>query len=148
MATIAPAPIYTDNKYSITDESKRTTKKTDELGKEDFLKLLITQLKNQDPLNPMKDTEFIAQLATFSSLEQARNTSKRMEEYTAVSMIGKEVTDIQNDKGTVSSVSIGKEGEVELTIDFKKKDESGNMVDVSKVIAYSEVKEIKNKISL
>lgn len=40
------------------------------LGREEFLKLLIAQLENQDPLEPAQDTEFVAQLATFSSLEQ------------------------------------------------------------------------------
>jgi len=41
---------------------------TDVLGKDDFLQLLVTQLQNQDPLNPMDSTEFTAQLAQFSSL--------------------------------------------------------------------------------
>lgn len=43
---------------------------TNQMGKQDFLQLLVSQLRNQNPLEPMKDTEFVSQLATFSSLEQ------------------------------------------------------------------------------
>jgi flagellar basal-body rod modification protein FlgD len=48
------------------------------LGKDDFLKLLVTQLQNQDPMNPTDSTEFVAQLAQFSSLEQMSNVNDNL----------------------------------------------------------------------
>lgn len=78
----------------------RTT--SNELGKDDFLKLLIAQLSNQDPTSPMENTEFIAQMAQFSSLEQISNMNNEFSKLTAtfnssqaVSMIGKTV-DLEN----------------------------------------------------
>ena len=70
---------------------------SNELGKDAFLRLLIAQLQNQDPLNPMDDREFIAQMAQFSALEQMTNLNKTIEnmasldKYSAVSYVGKTV---------------------------------------------------------
>lgn len=84
-----------------TAQAKSTTAKTT-LGKEDFLKLLVAQLKNQDPLNPMESVEFTAQLAQFSSLEQLLSISSELKNQSlsimtlahtqAVGLIGKSVT--------------------------------------------------------
>lgn len=50
------------------------------MGKEDFLKLLVAQLKNQDPLSPQDNTQFVAQLAQFSSLEQGMGVNDRLDQ--------------------------------------------------------------------
>jgi flagellar basal-body rod modification protein FlgD len=61
-----------------TVKSTSTSKST--LGKDDFFKLMIAQLKNQDPLNPMDGTQYAAQLAQFSQLEQLTNLNDTMQE--------------------------------------------------------------------
>lgn len=61
------------------------------LGKDAFLQLLVTQMKYQDPLNPSTDTEYIAQLATFSQLEQLQNLSQISTNTQAFSLVGKTV---------------------------------------------------------
>ncbi len=55
---------------NIANTIKNKPKKVQNLGKDEFLKLLVAQLSHQDPLEPMKDQEFIAQMAQFSALEQ------------------------------------------------------------------------------
>jgi flagellar basal-body rod modification protein FlgD len=57
-----------------------TSGATKTLGKDDFLKLLITQLKNQDPLNPLDQNQFLAQTAQFTSLENLQNISTQLAE--------------------------------------------------------------------
>lgn len=82
-------------------QSTTPEQKNSVLDKDDFLKLLVTQLEAQDPLNPLESTEFTAQLAQFSSLEQLYTINDNMEHLQlyqaavnnvqAVSLIGKTV---------------------------------------------------------
>ena len=79
-----------------------------ELGKDDFLQLLITQLSHQDPTAPMEDTQFIAQMAQFSSLEQMTNMSSSFSKLNSLftgseasNAVGKNV-DIEMGESTVS----------------------------------------------
>lgn len=85
----------------------------DSLDKDSFMLLLVTQFKYQDPLNPMEDKEFIAQMAQFSSLEQLMNLNTSMEGLTAAtnnqqminatSYIGKQVSVTGNTIGKVTT---------------------------------------------
>ncbi|HOJ09618.1 MAG TPA: flagellar hook capping FlgD N-terminal domain-containing protein [Clostridiales bacterium] len=84
---------------------------TNELGKDEFLRLLVTQLKYQDPLNPVDDKEFIAQMAQFTTLEQMYNLNSSFSSMKALNLIGKSVkAEIIDDRtGEIKSIS----GEVE-----------------------------------
>ncbi len=91
-----------------------------ELGKNEFLKILMTQLQNQDPLDPMDDREFISQMATFSQLEQMMTMTQSIEQLVDNQMIspvikyshmiGQEVTyeKYDEDTGKVESIETSK----------------------------------------
>ena len=68
------SPVATDS-----NGNPKITGGTQSLGKDDFLELLVTKLQYQDPLNPMDDEDFVAQLAQFSSLEQMSNIADGIE---------------------------------------------------------------------
>lgn len=94
-----------DNSLYLTNTPQRTPSGSS-LGKDDFMKILIAQLQNQDPLNPMEDREFIAQMASFSSLEQVMNMTEMFETFimnqtnSAIvqnsQMIGKQIKYMEN----------------------------------------------------
>ena len=84
------------------------------LGQGDFLKLLITQLQNQDPLKPMEDKDFITQLAQFNSLDQMEQMSASLKTVAlgygvlqAEGMLGKSVSAVDATKGTVTGTVTG-----------------------------------------
>ena len=64
---------------------------SNQLDKEAFLKLLVTQMQNQDPLEPTTDTEFVSQLATYSQLEELQNLSSTTTNSQALGLVGKNV---------------------------------------------------------
>ena len=112
---------------AITPTQSALQTKQSQLNMDDFLKLLTSQLQYQDPMEPMKDTEFVAQMASFSSLDQMSNLNKNFESFIQGQMnhsvqnyLGKVVT-VQPEaggdqfSGVVTAVS-NKEGEMKLTI--------------------------------
>ncbi|WP_226534693.1 flagellar hook assembly protein FlgD [Fictibacillus halophilus] len=120
------------------------------LGKDDFLKILITQLQNQDPTSPMQDREFIAQMASFSSLEQMTNMNQTMQQFLTFQteasllqqsqMIGKQVTyesETVDAKG--EKVLEEKEGTVKAVL-FEKGSVMLEMSDGSKITSFQVIK--------
>ncbi len=108
--------------------------KNENVSKEDFLLLLVEQLKNQDPLEPMDGTDFTAQLAQFSSLEQQtamndnlallQDYSATLNRLSALDMIGKSV---EFDGGGAGSVTINGDGQP-VQINFELADSAQEVV--------------------
>ncbi|SEN32066.1 flagellar hook capping FlgD N-terminal domain-containing protein [Paenibacillus sp. OV219] len=106
--------------YSSSNVHAATNKAADtSLGKDDFLRILVTQLQNQDPMQPLEDKDFIAQMAQFSSVEQLVNMSDQLAGLRqnlgmVSSMIGKDVQwydysdsgEMLTQTGTVDSIVI------------------------------------------
>ncbi|NEX63031.1 flagellar hook capping FlgD N-terminal domain-containing protein [Noviherbaspirillum galbum] len=99
--------------------------KLNSIGIQEFLKILTSQLTNQDPLKPLDNQEFIAQVAQFTSLEQSRQLNQKIDQLVAmqaashsIGMLGR-VADIKTDSGTQTGTvkAIGfQNGEARLTL--------------------------------
>lgn len=110
-----------NNKTNIVSDNTSST-----LDKDDFLKLLVKQLQNQDPSNPMDNSEYIAQLAQFSSLEQMQNVASSIDKLTSItqqsqliqfnSFVGKTVKyHVANDDATAMTDSTIESGTSKVT---------------------------------
>ena len=99
------------------------------LGQNEFLKLLVTQMRNQDPMEPVSDTEFIAQMTQFSSLEQTKSMGAEITKLRqgndflqATNLLGKEVRlltgDLEFTKGIVTDLNV-KDGEARIIVGNK-----------------------------
>ena len=127
-----------DDIIARTEKNANTRKTGGDLGKDDFLNLLVTQLRYQDPLEPTDDKEFIAQMAQFSSLEQMQNMNSVLTNSQAFSLIGKYITanttdedtlEVKTIQGQVSTVKMNN-GKVYLVVD----DQDVSIDSVSEVV--------------
>jgi flagellar basal-body rod modification protein FlgD len=118
--------INTNNTIQTTDQMKPKGADNGALGKDDFLKLFVAQLQHQDPMNPMSDSDFMGQMASFSTLEQVSNLALANEKIannltstSAIGLIGRTVTYVDADDqihtGTVEKVSTV-DGKPSLTV--------------------------------
>lgn len=133
MALIAP---IVDGKVPDTGTTVEKKTNSNEMGKDAFLQLLVAQMKYQDPLEPTSNTEYVAQLATFSQLEATQNTTASMDIQRASSLIGKDVImsvrnastgDVNYVQGRVDSMEMNN-GKPYLNI-------MGNLYDASDVVS-------------
>jgi flagellar basal-body rod modification protein FlgD len=115
------------------------------LGKQDFLKLLMAQLRNQDPLKPMEDTQMIAQMAQFSALEATQGLTSVLQQSSnmqtviqAGSLIGKYVQAERADGTTISGAVAG--------VSFESTDGlvAPSLLVGTQVVDYSDVRRISS----
>ncbi len=82
-------PLGVNNQTNVTDVSSIENKNA--LGKDAFLQLLVTQMKYQDPMNPADSTQYMSQLAQFTSLEEMENLNANFDKASAQDLVGKYV---------------------------------------------------------
>lgn len=118
MAVDAISNVNTATQTSTTTSTATTDTNEATLNYDSFLKLLVAQMKNQDPTDPMDAGEQMSQLASFSTVEQAIKTNKHLESLIqetsmsqAANLIGKHITSADGEtKGIVKAVEINSDG--------------------------------------
>ena len=118
------------NMQNSTAQVNSTRERSQEMDQDAFLQLMMIQLKNQDPTNPMDSTEFLAQQAQFTQISELQKLNQNMTQSTVISqassMIGREVVmqDPNNAdsyiQGVVECASFDSKGNVSLVIDGKE----------------------------
>ena len=134
MSLVAPVD---NGQVNISETSQETEKKTGSaLDKDDFLMLLVTQMKYQDPLEPESNTEYVAQLAQFSSLEQMQNLNSTATNTSAYTLVGKQVR-IRETSDT------GAEREVQGMVEYVKMENGKPYVSVNgEMYSYDDIVEV------
>lgn len=120
--------VVTSGNSSSTSTDK--TSSSNELGKDAFLKLLVTQMKYQDPLNPSTDTQYVSQLATFSQLEQLQNLSTAATNSQAFGLVGKDVIIKSETDGSDTQYITGKVDFVNLSGTKTQLSVNGNLYSI------------------
>lgn len=105
----------------------------DSLSVNDFLNLMITQLTNQDFTNPVDDTQYLAQMAQFSTMQEMADLCKYSKQNYVMSMLGKEVTVSSNNIGGGSSAETGVVEKIAIEDNKYKVYVNGQAYDMSKV---------------
>ncbi|OXT02446.1 flagellar basal body rod modification protein [Notoacmeibacter marinus] len=112
---------------STTSAPKKTAAAQNTVDYDMFLKLLVTQMKNQDPTNPADSMDYVAQLANFSNVEQGVQMNAKLDQMLAMSslseagsLIGRTITNSEGVGGTVSQVRIDASGPVAILADGKE----------------------------
>jgi len=124
-----------DGKLVQTAKSSGTgsSQRSNQLDKNAFLRLLTTQMKYQDPLNPNTDTEYVAQLATFSQLEQLQNLGTISTNTMAFSLVGREVViKTENANGNTSYIN-GRVDFVTITGNTTKLSVNGSLYSIDQL---------------